>query len=97
MLYLVPDLSAWILTLAYQRSQATVCDFMNGRGIFFPPSVFPHGSSFTSLRKTREGWVGEGRGGGGGGGGVEGEAAGVSGDRRPPAAAPQPRQKHKKF
>ena len=83
-------LSAWILALAYQRGQATVCDFffMNGRAIFFLP-LFPHGSSFTSLRKTRErreGGVGEGR-----GGGVEG----VSGDLRPPATGPQPQPRRK--
>lgn len=55
--------------------------FYEWTGHFFFP-LFLHGSSFTSLRKTREIWVGEGR--VGGGGGVEG----VSGDFRPPAAAP---------
>lgn len=53
---LTPGLSAWMLALAYQHAQATVCDFMNGLAAFFP-----HGSSFTPLRKTREGLVGGGR------------------------------------
>lgn len=64
-------------------------------GPFFPPPVFPHGSSFTSLRKTREGWVGEGRGGGGGGGGGGGRGCRVIfvPQRRPD----QPGPKHRSF
>ena len=43
---------------ADRRGRATVI-FMNGGSSFFPSCV-PHGSSFTSLRKTREGKRGEG-------------------------------------
>lgn len=47
-----------------QRGQTTVCDFMNGRAIFFSPTVSSRVEfHFIEKNKGGNGW-GEGRGGG---------------------------------
>lgn len=91
MLYLTPGLSAWILALAYQQGQETVCDFFffyEWTGRFFPPSVSTR-IEFHFIEKNK------GEKGGMCGGRAGRRRQGVSGDLRPPAAGPQPRLKPK--
>lgn len=63
---LTPGLSAWMLALAYQHAQATVCDFlwMDWPLFFHTDRVSHHWE-----KQGRAWWVGEGRVGGGSRGG----------------------------
>lgn len=55
---LTPGLSAWMLALAYQHTQATVCDFYEWTGRFFSTRI-----EFHTIEKNKGGLGGWGKGG----------------------------------